>query len=64
MYVEHLWVPADVVFVARFPSNSLFLSEIVARKELFRVVIGGVVLASSINREDDENVKIRKATDF
>ena len=54
----------DVVFVARFPSNSLFLSEIVACEELFRVVIGGGVLASSINREDDGNVKIRKATDF
>ena len=53
----------DVVFVARFPSNCLFLSEIVACQELFREVIGGVVLASSINREDDENVKIRKATD-
>ena len=29
-----------------------------------RGIIGGVVLASSINREDDENVKTRKAKDF
>ena len=41
----------------RFPSNRLFLNEIVAYQELFRLVM---LLASSINHEGDENKIISK----
>ena len=51
----------EVVFIAHFPSNRLFLKEIAAYQELLSIVI---LLGSSINHEDDENEIIRKAKDL
>ena len=51
-----LWVPADVVFDARFPSNSRFFNEI--RRRISRIVHSHVSVvtlpASSSNHDDDD----------